>query len=344
MKNPFSLTFGMKPANFIDRLRDRSQIIEDFSADAPANYVYVLTGVRGSGKSVFMYSIANELRAKDDWIVANIGPKNHILEAVAAEIYSQAKLRHLFLKGEFSVSFKGFGISLQGKEPISDVMTLLKRLLAYLEKKGKKVLVIIDEVDNSNAMKYFVQGYASLLGEGYRLRLLMTGLYENISRLRNNKSLTFLYRAPRIAIGPLPIGSVAAKYMDLLKVDEETSLSLAKITKGYAYAYQVLGYYLFEMGKGKADQDVFLAFDQQLNEFVYEKLYSERSPMAKNILKAMESDRPIKTSELSEKLDKTASYLSSYRDDLIKEGILYSPSYGYIQFALPRFDVFLKTK
>lgn len=213
-----------------------------------------------------------------------------------------------------------------------------------MEKKGKKVLVIIDEVDNSSVMKYYVQGYASLLGEGYRLRLLMTGLYENISRLRNNKSLTFLYRAPRIAIGPLPIGSVAAKYMDLLKVDEETSLSLAKITKGYAYAYQVLGYYLFEMGKVKADQDVFLAFDQQLDEFVYEKLYSERSPMAKNILKAMESDRPIKTSELSEKLDKSASYLSSYRDDLIKEGILYSPSYGYIQFALPRFDVFLKTK
>lgn len=344
MNNPFSLTFGMEPTNFIDRMRDRAQIINDFSNDNPTNYIYVLTGARGSGKSVFMYSIANQLRAKGDWIVANIGPKNHILEAVAAEIYSQGKLRHLFLQGEFSVSFKGFGITLQGKEPVSDIMTLLKRLLTYLEKKGKKVLVIIDEIDNSTAMKYFVQGYASLLGEGYQMRLLMTGLYENISELRNNKSLTFLYRAPRIAIGPLPIGSIAAKYMDLLKTDENNSLALAKITKGYAYAYQVLGYYLFEKGKTKADKDVLLAFDQQLCEFVYEKLFSERSQMTKSILKAIESDRPVKISELGKKIGKTASYLSNYRDELIKEGILYSPSYGYLQFALPRFDVFLKTK
>ena len=78
------LTFGMKPANFIERLRDKTQIIEDFSADSPVDYVYVLTGVRGRGKSVFMSPLANELRAKNDWIVANIGPDNHILEATAA--------------------------------------------------------------------------------------------------------------------------------------------------------------------------------------------------------------------------------------------------------------------
>ena len=58
------LTFGMKPANFIERLRDKTQIIEDFSADSPVDYVYVLTGVRGRGKSVFMSPFANELRAK----------------------------------------------------------------------------------------------------------------------------------------------------------------------------------------------------------------------------------------------------------------------------------------
>ena len=83
MNNP-CLTFAMKPANFIERLRVKTQIIEDFSSNSPVDYAYVLTGVRGRGKSVFMSPLANELRVKNDWIVANIAPDNHILEATAA--------------------------------------------------------------------------------------------------------------------------------------------------------------------------------------------------------------------------------------------------------------------
>ena len=71
-------------------------------------------------------------------------------------------------------------------------------MLDYLKNKNKKVLIILDEVDNSLEMKYFIQGYASLLGQKYSIFLLMTGLYENVSKLQNEKSLTFLYRAPKI--------------------------------------------------------------------------------------------------------------------------------------------------
>ena len=39
-------------------------------------------------------------------------------------------------------------------------MTLLKKILSYLKSKNKKILITIDEVDNSDEMKYFIQGYA----------------------------------------------------------------------------------------------------------------------------------------------------------------------------------------
>lgn len=50
MNNPFSLTFGIEPKNYIDRIIEKDQIICSFSSESPSNYVYLLTGVRGSGK------------------------------------------------------------------------------------------------------------------------------------------------------------------------------------------------------------------------------------------------------------------------------------------------------
>lgn len=289
-----------------------------------------------------MYSISDNFKNKKDWIVANLGAKKNLLESLAAEIYNEGKLKHLFIKSEFSFSFKGFGFSIEGKEPISDIMSLLKTMLNYLKKKDIKLLITIDEVDNSDEMKYFIQGYAALLGQKYPLRLLMAGLYHNISLLQNEKSLTFLYRGPKIQIGPLLINSIAYKYSDLLNIDYDRALEFAKFTKGYAYAYQVLGYFLFESNKKEIDKEILLKYDQQLTEYVYGKVYSEMSDFEKKIVKVIEDDQPVKMADLSSKLNKTTTFLSVYRNNLIKEGILYSPSYGYVSFLLPRFEFFLK--
>lgn len=344
MNNPFSMTFGMEPSNYIDRFVESEQIIDDFSSEEPSNCLYLFTGIRGAGKTVFMYSIAEKMRKKEDWIVANVGPKDNILEEIASEIYEQGKVKRLFLKGEFSFSFQGLAFSIKGEEPISSVMSLLKKMLVYLQKKGKKVLVTIDEVDNSEAMKLFVQGYASLLGQKLPMRLLMTGLYENVAELQNNKSLTFLYRAPRIQIGALPIIAIAGKYSELLKSDEKQSMVLAKLTKGYAYAYQVLGHILYEQGKRRVDQSALHIFDQRMAEYVYDKVYSEASPTEQEILKAIGSDMPIKLASLALRTGKSAKFLSAYRDKLIKKGIIVSTGYGHIQFALPRFATYLLSK
>lgn len=64
-------------------------------------------------------------------------------------------------------------------------------MLDVVKKKGKRVLLTIDEVDNSNQLKEFVQIYQSLIRLDYPLMLLMSGLYDNIFRLQNEKALTF---------------------------------------------------------------------------------------------------------------------------------------------------------
>lgn len=341
--NPFSTTFGVEPSNYINRLAETNKVIEDFSSPVPSNYVYIITGIRGSGKTVLMSSIAKHFASLDDWIVVDPGPKNNILENIASELYETTKVKKLFVKGEFSFSFQGITFSLKGKEPVSSVLTLLKKMLNYL-KKDKRILITIDEVDNSEQMRTFIQTYESLIRQGYPIMLLMTGLYDNISKLQDEKSLTFLYRAPKIYLGPLQLNSVAYNYQKYLGVDEECSLKLATLTQGYAYAYQVLGYLLFKYRKKSVDGDILVEYDQYLSEYVYEKLYSELSSTERNILRSFANEKQIKMSDLALNANIHIKLLSVYRDRLIKRGIIYSPSYGYLAFSLPRFKEFLRVK
>lgn len=62
MNNPFTLSFGQKPLQYISRIAQTNQIIDNFKAEHPSTPIYMITGVRGSGKTVMMTSIANEIK------------------------------------------------------------------------------------------------------------------------------------------------------------------------------------------------------------------------------------------------------------------------------------------
>lgn len=135
--------------------------------------------------------ISKILKERDNWIVIDISSKANTIETIATEIYEVGKIKHIFLKTEFNFSFQGFSLNIKGESPVSSALALLKKMLDVVKKKGKRVLLTIDEVDNSNQLKEFVQICQSLIRLDYPLMLLMSGLYDNIFRLQNEKALTF---------------------------------------------------------------------------------------------------------------------------------------------------------
>ncbi|MBR0419937.1 MAG: ATP-binding protein [Erysipelotrichaceae bacterium] len=339
--NPFSITFGIEPQNYIERIKESQKIISEFSAEIPSNCVYIITGLRGSGKTVLLSTIANYFMEDNDWIVVDPDPKDNILENVASEIYETGKAKRLFTKTEFNFSFKGLTFSIEGSEPVSTVNTLLKKMLNLIKSRGKRVLITIDEADNSKEMKLFIQAYQSLIRLKYPVMLLMTGLYDNISKLQEDKSLTFLYRSPKIYLSPLNIASISSSYSFYLGVSNELAEKMARLTKGYAFAYQVLGYLFYENRKSKLDDDLLIKFDNYMAEYVYDKLYSELTVKEQEILKSFGSNEAVRIKELCDRSNYDIKYISVYRDRLIKKGIIYSPSYGTLEFTLPRFWNFL---
>ncbi|MFQ6824788.1 MAG: hypothetical protein ACLRTZ_15885 [Agathobacter sp.] len=102
--------------------------------------------------------------------------------------------------------------------------------------------VLFDEMTNSEYMKVFAGAFQIFVRQELPVFLLGTGLYENIEELQNEKSLTFLYRAPKIQLKPLNNVAIINKYKTIFNISAEQASQMTGLTKGYPFAFQVLGY------------------------------------------------------------------------------------------------------
>ena len=55
-----------------------------------------------------------------------------------------------------------------------------------------------------------------------------------------------------------------------------------------------------------------------MEEYVYEKIYSEVSYANKEILKTIETDGAVKISDITAKMNKNSQYINTYRDKFLK--------------------------
>ena len=340
MNNPFSLLFGAKPLELVSRTMQREEVIEAFSAEPTYQNVSMITGIRGSGKTVLMTDICNELKTRDHWIVISVNPEDDILHSIAAELSYTRKYRELFQDAKISISLPGINFEIDGEPPITDTRTAVKRMLQSIKKKGDRVLFAIDEVTSNSYVKKFVAEFQIMTREELPVFLLMTGLYENINSLQNEKSLTFLYRAPKILITPLNIRAMAVRYQNVFRFeDDEISFKMARETKGYAFAFQVLGFLTFRNPEHDYKK-VYDEYRQLLEEYVYDKLWSEMIAKERLIVSAMtETDEVSKIQSLA-KMGNSA--FSPYRRRLIKKGIVSGEEYGKLSFTLPLFREYVR--
>lgn len=132
--NPFTLSFWKKPLQYISRLTETNQILENLCAENPSNQIYMITGVRGSGKTVMMTSIASELRKMDNWIVVELNPARDLLQSLAAKIYSIPELHALFVNEKLDFSAFGLGVSIENAAPVTDIENALELMLKHIQK------------------------------------------------------------------------------------------------------------------------------------------------------------------------------------------------------------------
>ena len=335
--NPFTLTFGKKPGEYISRYENSEEIISTFTADNPVSQVYMIEGIRGSGKTVLMTSITGELSENDDWIVIDLNSTQNLIDDFASRLVdSCSKMPDIFKKG-FSVSVAGFGVGINGGNASGDSVSIIDGILSSLKKKNKRVCVTIDEVMHDDNMRHFASQFQIFLRKDYSLFLLMTGLYENIYAVQNDPALTFLLRTPKIRLEPLSLNQITKQYMSTLGIEQDKAKELASITKGYAFAFQALGMLCFE-NRDDMNMDVILSkLDDMLDDFVYRKIWDSLSEKDRIVdLKVKDTD--TKVGEICSELSMPSGDFSKYRERLIRKGVIRSNRHGYVSLALPRFE------
>ncbi len=338
-KNPYTLVFGKEPTQIISRAFQATEIIDKFCNESPTQQVFMITGVRGTGKTVFMTEISKKIKQKRDWIVVELNPERDLLKSLASKLSSEDGLAKIFQSAKINLSFFGFGLEVDGTVPITDIETALEKMLESLKKHSKKILITIDEGVNTPDMRAFASAFQIFVRQDLPVFLLMTGLYENINNLQNEKSLTFLYRAPKVELEPLNIGAISRNYKKTFDIDDASALRMAKMTRGYSFAFQVLGYFTWE--NGGQMEEILDDYRQYLEDYVYDKIWSELSKGDRRIVYGIARSGNGKISDIREILGIDTNQFNPYRKRLIKKGILTGDERGYVCFVLPVFEQFV---
>ena len=347
MQNPFTTTFSKTPEYTYIHTDKTEEILENFIYENPSESVYKITGVRGSGKTVILGKIEEEIRNNQttysNWLVFDINPNRDILGQIAAMLVKEGFGDNNQNTGiNVSATVRGtggFGYSKDNN--YFDIGVELETMIQRVQKKGKKILIGIDEVSKSQEMIKFASEYGRWLRAGYPVYFVCTGLYENIQELSNVNNLTFFRRATTIKTEPLNMIRMTEMYKSKLQINIDQAREMARITKGYAYAFQELGVLSFKKKDTEELEDIIPKLKTELFAYSYEKIWEELTEMDRFLASLLIDKEEYKREEVLKLMGEKSRSYSMYRDRLIKRGIL-NTRQGYISLALPYFAEYIK--
>ena len=118
---------------------------------------------------------------------------------------------------------------------------------------------------------------------------------------------------------------------------------MALFTRGYSFAFQVLGYIMWD--KDCSIDEAIPFFDERMSEYCYDKIWEDLSDTEKKFVSLLSNAKggKLKAKGLITMLGTTSKIYSVHRDRLIKKGIIDGSEYGSVSLALPRFEEYVKS-
>lgn len=341
-RNPYTINFGKIPKQYINRDALISDMIEMLESTDYEEQAFKITGIRGTGKTVTLTAIEQELGREDEWIIVDLKPNDDFTRELVAHLYTKVPFVTKFIDANLNLSAFGIGINLTQKSPVASIDLALQTLLEEIKKKKKRVLVVIDEVKKTEKLVDFIQEFQILIRQELPIFIVVAGLYEDIETIENTDGLTFFLRAEKYEMKPLNLGIIKENYKKVLKITDDKAEELARLTMGYAFAYQVFGKYMWDSGEQDITPLVLAEVDSVLSEKVYDKIWSELRAKEKWFLSFIVQKDQMPVSELLHITKQKHNDWSEPRKRLIEKGILDGKLRGEVKIVLPRFAEYVK--
>ena len=279
--NPFSPGFGETPLALVGRddiLTDLGSGLSTGPSDT--RYTSVISGVRGSGKTVILNEIEDRA-ASDGWVVLSMdSTTNGLLDRIANTI-AQAGEGHEGLNmataGSSEIS-RSIGINLgllsgqwetskaAGPRTRGGLREQLTALTSAAQRAGTSVLLTVDElhaIDREEARR--LAGDLQHITKRARMPLAFVGagLAEMQMTLMLDKKLTFFHRCEQYTTEPLtPTDAASGLRRTVIEaegsIDKDALMAAASFVRGSPYRLQVIGHTAWKMAgapKGVVDAD-----------------------------------------------------------------------------------------
>ena len=110
---------------------------------------------------------------------------------------------------------------------------------------------------------------------------------------------------------------------------------MAKLTLGYAFAFQVLGYLTYAHNGNY--KEILSEYRAYLEDYSYNKIWRVLSSKDKDILYAIAKSKTNKVSEIISIANISNNSLNPYRKRLMDKGVVTTKERGKLLFTLPLF-------
>lgn len=349
LQNPFMTTYSKIPADSYIPTEQVEEIVENFRYDKPTESVYKITGVRGSGKTVLLAKVEDEIGSFEDdkWYIYRISPARDMLKQLLAEMADdflpqnnkkRDRINGVTLSATVMGTGGAIGLSKSKDDIYFDAGVEIEKFLEKAQKLNKKILIGIDEISKNSDVVTFVSEFGKWLRADYPIYLVCTGLYENIEQLYNVPNLTFFRRATTVQTCQLNLIKMTEMYRKRLGIDTSEAKKMADFTCGYAYAFQELGVLKFKH-REYSDEELVSDLKTELYAYAYEKIWEELSEGDRELVRLLTNEPEYKKSDIVNRMKKPTNY-PVYRDRLLRRGII-KKRQGYIGLVLPYFGDYI---
>ncbi|WP_026506650.1 hypothetical protein [Butyrivibrio sp. MC2013] len=362
--DPFTLTPGVAGKPYID-CGIADEIIANFKSEDSSKYVYKITGLRGSGKSVEYGKVLQTLEKDKNWLVYPLAAEGSCVTALISylsqEEFINDKKKEISVKTN-AIAEAGIPI-ISGKGSIEVINTyaennnyfdkeaVLASMIAKANKKKLNVLVMIDDISKTESTVELLSILGTMFNRGRRVYLVVSGLSKNIEEFFTvnkkdprsetiSKSLSFFRRGDTREVKPLDKFDIASNYEKYLGVDAAEAKRLYDLTLGYAYAYQVLGSLYFNKKSSEELEDLIPDYERTLFKS-YNLDWPELTDREQDFIRSFYKGKTGKAKDTKAHMSNPDAY-NMYRDRLIDKHFFSDEKRGYLQAKLPRFDKFIE--
>ena len=383
IQNPYTPNAGAQPPAVLGRdtqLKNFDVLLRRMSAGRTEQSM-IITGLRGVGKTVLLgrfRSKAHEL----NWVVIEREVSKHDDEQFRRQMVSSIRtsLFEMSPKARWgsrirtaAAVLKSFSISVdptgtltggidieaaQGFADQQDLEADLTDLLVAVGEAAKEankgLVLLFDEVQflSRGQLEALISALHKTVQRGLPVTMVGAGLPQIAELAGDAKSYSErLFKFPRIgnldgndarAALVQPAQDEGANYSD-------DALDLAvKITGGYPYFLQELGYAVWGLADGPvitAEDIVFAVptYEAKLDESFFRVRLDRATEMERVYLRAMAELGPEaqKAQDVAAVIGRKSTQMGPTRAQLINMGLLYTPEHGYAAFTVPHFDKFL---